>query len=294
LPRVIDGDHLNAAKVFGQLATEYLERADVITAFALLLWRAVAYRKANALKGAKAAARDACALQRREPVRVSPSWWAREIVDAARIDDGERCADDLLETAVEILDAPRQTVEIRGEEIRVNGSPMPADAWQRRSGTRVLRRLFASLVDAHPRIVPRYVLADSLWPDSEGDKAVRNLYAATKDLRRVLSNARGLRLGSRRWLRPGGGRERSDLWADRRTRLGRDDPGQSEVRLRRSIKHARRIPGFRDEPELCGPVHRRRKHEEPLRQPREEPCGLRAGDPASVRTARIEDGDEDR
>jgi hypothetical protein len=159
-----------------------------------LLWRSAAYRKANALKGAKAAAREACALRRRGPVRVSPSWWAREVVDAARTDGGGTCADDLLTTAVGILDTTRETVEIRGDEIRVDGSPLPSDAWQRRSGARVLRRLFALLVAAHPRGISRDQLTDQLWPDSEGDKAVRNLYAATKDLRRVLAAAPGLRL----------------------------------------------------------------------------------------------------
>jgi len=191
---LVEADHLNAAKLFGDLAKGYLARSDVVTAVALLLWRSVAYRRGNALKGAKAAAREACALRRRGPVRVSPSWWAREIVEAARIDGGERCAEDLLESTVEILDGSRQAVEIRGDDIFVDGSALGADAWQRRSGARVLRRLFARLVAASPRAVSRDELVDELWPDSEGDKAVRNLYAATKDLRRVLAPARGVRL----------------------------------------------------------------------------------------------------
>jgi len=194
---LVDGDHLDAAKLFGDLAQEYLDRSDVVTAVALLLWRSVAYRKANALKGAKAAAREACTLRRRGPVRVSPSWWAREVVDAAGLDGGEHCADDLLATTVGILDLPKETVEVRGDEIRVGGSALAADAWQRRSGTRVLRRLFARLVEAHPHGVSRDTLVDELWPDSEGDKAVRNLYAATKDLRRVLASAPGLQLVAR-------------------------------------------------------------------------------------------------
>ena len=194
---LIDGDHLTAAKAFGDLAGRYLARSDVVTAVALLLWRSVAYRKANALKGAKAAAREACVLRRRGPVRVSPSWWAREILEAARVDGGEHCADDLLATSVGILDLRQETVEIRGDEIRVGGVPLPADAWQRRSGARVLRRLFALLVAAHPRVLSRDELTDELWPDSEGDKAVRNLYAATKDLRRVLASAPGLQLVAR-------------------------------------------------------------------------------------------------
>jgi hypothetical protein len=194
---LIDGDHLNAAKFFRDLAKGYLARSDVVTAVALLLWRSVAYRKGNALKGAKAAAREACALRQHGPVRVSPSWWAHEVVDAARIDGGERCAEDLLQTMVGILDLPRQVVAIQGDEIRVDGSPLPPELWQRRSGARVLRRLFALLVAAHPGAVSRDRLADELWPDSEGDKAVRNLYAATKDLRRVLASAAGVRLVAR-------------------------------------------------------------------------------------------------
>ena len=194
---LVEGDHLEAAKIFGVLANRYLARSDFVTAVALLLWRAVAYRTANAPKGAKAAAREACALQRRGPVRVSPSWWASELVEAARVDGGERCADNLLETTVGILDAPREAVEVNGDEVRVAGVPLPPDAWQRRSGARVLRRLFGLLVGAHPRVLSRDVLADELWPESEGDKAVRNLYAATKDLRRVLAAAPGLRVVAR-------------------------------------------------------------------------------------------------
>jgi hypothetical protein len=209
---LIDGDHLEAAKLFGELASAYLARSDFVTAFALLLWRSVAYRKANALKGAKAAAREACTVRRRGPVRVSPSWWAHEVVDAAREDGVAHCADDLLATTVGILDALQEAVEVRGDEIRVGGSPLLPDAWQRRSGARVLRRLFALLVKAHPRGVSRDQLTDELWPDSEGDKAVRNLYAATKDLRRVLAAAPGLRVVAR-----GGG---YGLQADPNVRIG--------------------------------------------------------------------------
>jgi len=194
---LVDGDHLNAAKLFRELANSYLARSDVVTAVALVLWRSVAYRKANALKGAKAAAREACVLRREGPVRVSPSWWAREIVEAARADGGERCAEDLLQTTVGVLDLGLQRVVIRDDEIRVNDSPLPPDAWQRRSGARVLRRLFTRLVAAHPRAVSRDELTDDLWPDSEGDKAIRNLYAATKDLRRILAAVPGVRIVAR-------------------------------------------------------------------------------------------------
>jgi DNA-binding SARP family transcriptional activator len=36
--------------------------------------------------------------------------------------------------------------------------------------------------------------ADALWPESEGDRAIRNLHAATYDLRRVLAEIPGARL----------------------------------------------------------------------------------------------------
>ena len=194
---LVDGDHLNAAKLFGELARRYLARSDAVTAVTLLLWRSVAYRNANAPKGAKAAASEACALRRKGPVRVSPSWWAREVVEAARLDGGDRCAGDLLQTTVGILDVARQAVELNVDEIRVGGAPLPADAWQRKSGARVLRRLFALLVAAYPRLLSRDRLTDELWPDSEGDKAVRNLYGAVKDLRRTLSAVPGVGLVAR-------------------------------------------------------------------------------------------------
>ena len=136
-------------------------------------------------------------MRLRGPVQVSPSWWSRELLEAARLDGDGRCASDLLDTTVGILDVPRQGVEVIGDEIRVNGSALPSDAWQRRSGARVLRRLFALLAEAHPQLISRDELTDALWPESEGDKAVRNLYAATKDLRRVLALAPGLRVVAR-------------------------------------------------------------------------------------------------
>jgi len=58
----------------------------------------------------------------------------------------------------------------------------------------VLRRYFRALLSAYPAALGRDELADLLWPESEGDKAVRNLYGATKDLRSVLAAVPGMRL----------------------------------------------------------------------------------------------------
>ena len=58
----------------------------------------------------------------------------------------------------------------------------------------MLRRYFRALLSAYPAALARDELADLLWPESEGDKAVRNLYDATKDLRRVLVAMPGVQL----------------------------------------------------------------------------------------------------
>ena len=194
---LLNGEDRAAGRLFEDLARIYLERSDILTAFALLLWRAVTYRRANATKGAKAAARRACELRRRGTVRLSPSWWSYELIVSAREDGGARCAQDLHPVTIGLVDTPRVPVEIHGHEVFVKGRPIPADEWQLRSGARVLRRLFKMLVAAHPRGISRDRLADELWPESEGDKAVRNLYAAMKDLRKVLAPAAGLSIVAR-------------------------------------------------------------------------------------------------
>ena len=96
-----------------------------------------------------------------------------------------------------MLDVAHERVAVTRDEIVVNGTALPSDLWQRRSGARVLRRLHGLLVAAHPAAVARDELVDQLWPESDGDKAVRNLYAATKDLRRVIASAPGLTLVAR-------------------------------------------------------------------------------------------------
>jgi DNA-binding SARP family transcriptional activator len=79
--------------------------------------------------------------------------------------------------------------------VSVDGEPLDESAWRvGRSGSGVLRRYFRALLSAYPAALLRDGLADLLWPQSEGDKAVRNLYASTKDLRRVLAGVPGVGL----------------------------------------------------------------------------------------------------
>ena len=56
----------------------------------------------------------------------------------------------------------------------------------------MLRRFFARLATAYPSAVTRDELAEYLWPDSDGDRAIRNLYSATVDLRRLLAALPGV------------------------------------------------------------------------------------------------------
>jgi two-component SAPR family response regulator len=130
---------------------------------------------------------------------VSTSWWAPEIVAVAQ----EHAPAELADVAERLLAAPgsaraapqRVTLVSRDGAVTVDGRPLEDAAWrQGRSGSGVLRRYFRALVSAYPASLARDELADLLWPESEGDKAVRNLYDATKDLRRVLGALPGVRL----------------------------------------------------------------------------------------------------
>jgi DNA-binding SARP family transcriptional activator len=79
--------------------------------------------------------------------------------------------------------------------IAIDGTPLSDDSWrQGRTGRRQLRRLFDTLRAAYPSTIERSQLADLLWPDSDGDRSIANLYAAMNDLRHVLSAVPGVTL----------------------------------------------------------------------------------------------------
>ena len=89
----------------------------------------------------------------------------------------------------------RAVVVSRDGSITIDGRRLDESSWRSgRTGSGVLRRYFRALLSAYPAALGRDELADLLWPESEGDKAVRNLYGATKDLRRVLAAVPGMRL----------------------------------------------------------------------------------------------------
>jgi tetratricopeptide (TPR) repeat protein len=188
-----------ARTTLANLADAYRDRGDALTDFTLTLWVA----HADAAGGRVAAARKnvarACALGSERGFRAGTNWWASELVTVARAH-----APAEFESFVGRLIAPadppsqshdREIVVSREGNVTLSGKAVDASLWRvGHSGSGVLRRYFRALLSAYPAGLLRDELADLLWPDSEGDKAVRNLYAATQDLRRALLALPGIRL----------------------------------------------------------------------------------------------------
>ena len=197
---LVEGDNDVAARLFGGLAARYLERRDLLTGFVFQLWRATVFRRAGVAKAAAKATRIACDLRRAHSIVVSPNWWAAEPLAAlADSREGLRCSAGLQTTALGITQAARANrVEIEAGQIRIDGVELSEAAWEGKAGRHVLGRLLARLERAYPNGVTRDDLGDALWPESEGDKAIRNVYAAVRDLRRVLMSVPGARLLLRR------------------------------------------------------------------------------------------------
>jgi tetratricopeptide (TPR) repeat protein len=196
----LDGPRAAAARAeLAKLAAVFRARGDELTAFAVTLWVARADAKAGRVSAARRNVASACEIGSRRGFRVATSWWASEVVDVAR-----RHAPAEFAEYVEGLIAPpgvgapsvAPDVRLaRDGAINVNGAPFDEAGWRSgRTGSRVLQRYFRALVAAYPAALGRDELADLLWPDSEGDKAVRNLYASTNDLRRVLASVPGVSL----------------------------------------------------------------------------------------------------
>lgn len=192
---LIDGQASIAAVEFHGLAETYEGRSDLVTAFALLLWEAVAQTDAGARRSATVALKRASALCTRAMVRLSPSWWAREAADAVSLLRGASVWPHPLHRVSSGIGKSGTPVLVSADaRIWVDGRELPGEIWRRRTGSGVLRRLFRLLVESHPRSVTKERLADRLWPESEGDRALRNLAGAVNDLRRVATAVPGLRV----------------------------------------------------------------------------------------------------
>jgi hypothetical protein len=181
------------------LAAIYRGRGDALTEFTLTLWLA----HADVIGGRAAAARRnvqrACTLGSARGFRLGTNWWSEELVSVAR----EHATPEFAAFVERLFVAPvtsrgepaRAVVVSRDGSVTVDGHELDAASWRiGRSGSGVLLRYFRALLSAYPAALSRDALADLLWPQSEGDKAIRNLYAATKDLRRVVADVPGVRL----------------------------------------------------------------------------------------------------
>jgi tetratricopeptide (TPR) repeat protein len=171
---------------------------DSMNEFVTLLWLSVVEHRSSRDRAARRAIREARAISERSGLRLATSWWHPELVQVARTvaetDDRDWAQSLILTAACSPARAPRVQIRRDGSAV-VDGVARPQDIWREgRTGSRVLRRYFQLLLERSPRCWQRDELADALWPESEGDRAIRNLHAATYDLRRVLAEIPGARL----------------------------------------------------------------------------------------------------
>lgn len=190
-------EHSEPHQRLADLAQQYVRKDDYLTAFVLYLWIAHLHHTSGHDQSARRSLRMACEIGRPREFRLSPNWWAPEIVETAWALAPPSLAD-YVGTFQHATDALAHVVEAVVElvpdgTVRIDGRTLPAEYWRAgRSGSGVLRRYFRFLLDAGHRGVDREELAAHLWPESEGDLAIRNLYWATRDLRRVLRSIPGV------------------------------------------------------------------------------------------------------
>jgi tetratricopeptide (TPR) repeat protein len=192
-----------AIKSLGQLIESYAADGDDLTAFALLLWLAFAHARSGRPTPARRALRRAYEVGATRGFRLTPNWWSHEIVLAARSlardDDIQSYLSALYSVPCGRLEGclqPRKPVVIRPDaQVIAGGEALPPSCWREgRSGPKVLQRFFRVLAEAHPQAVARDALVDLLWPESDGASAIQNLYAATHDLRRVVTTIPGVQV----------------------------------------------------------------------------------------------------
>jgi tetratricopeptide (TPR) repeat protein len=181
---------------FESLCRSAAMRGDSSTEFALLL-RLVHLELA--VGGERRAVRNAAraiTILRRSSLRASPNWWSKEIVDSFVEIAQDPITGVLMPPALEHVSASHwPAVRLFADgTATIGGTQKPLRWGAGRTGSRILKRMFCELMSSHPRSIQRDVLADNFWPESEGDAAIRNLYAATNDLRKVLVDLPGVRL----------------------------------------------------------------------------------------------------
>ncbi|MBD5636104.1 MAG: winged helix-turn-helix domain-containing protein, partial [Candidatus Eremiobacteraeota bacterium] len=103
--------------------------------------------------------------------------------------------------ATEPAPAPGLRVELLGGlRVFIDGRPLPADAWKRRRA----RDLFAYLVSARGRAVPRARLLDLFWPDTDADSAAETLRVTISAIRKAVGDVVKFEANAYRFVPPPG------------------------------------------------------------------------------------------
>ena len=193
---VLQGRLSEARSALAALRIEWMSQGDSLSEFATLLWLAFVELQSSRETKATAYVRDARLLSGRGGYNVSPNWWFPAAFEKLKT----LCNDDTdWFSGLWRVDGGRvgtSVVELWSNgRLLVGGTDLSPQTWRAgRTGPRVLQRYLSALAAAHPQGIPRDVLCDQLWPESDGDCAIANLYAATHDLRRLLASVPGIRL----------------------------------------------------------------------------------------------------
>ena len=194
-----DRRYVVARRTLLELVRLYDEKDDQLDRFAVLLWLATLDRESGREDLARKNANEACSIGRTHGFRVATNFWGAELAATARFYATQENADfasGLIALHEGGKAKPKRAVTIRQDgTISVAGRPISDDVWRHGgTGRRQLRLLFDTLRGAYPSAIDRDRLTDLLWPDSEGDRAIANLYAAVNDLRHLLADVPGVTL----------------------------------------------------------------------------------------------------
>jgi len=191
--------YAEARSLLQRLRERHRQSGDDLSHFVTEMWIAHAEELGGRQRAARISASSAASLGRQGKFVVSPNWWDREVVETLR--RISRGSDHEFFAAVFPggQHGPARSQPLvhlgRSGSMWIDGEELQADTWRTgRSGRRVLQRFFSLLSAKHPKAVERDELIDELWPSSDGDRALENLYAATHDLRQVLAAVPGVSL----------------------------------------------------------------------------------------------------
>lgn len=176
----------------------YDRRGDLLTVFALELWLAAAYEHAGRSDVSARLAHNALSVGAQQGFGLSPNYWHPILADMARRQAPHAlqgyAAGLRAQAEPTRLPARASSVVVRADGVvTIDGESLDPMCWRAgRTGSRVLRRLFALLAASYPVAVHRDELMDLIWPESDGDRATANLYSAMNDLRHLLTEIPGV------------------------------------------------------------------------------------------------------